>query len=70
MTPKDESNSPEKFYVMKEAAWRLGLKYHHLQRAVKQGLVRSYTFGNSRIFVRLSEVIAAIERSRSGGTNV
>jgi excisionase family DNA binding protein len=70
MVPTDKSESPEKFYTVKEAASLLGLKYWQLQRAVKRGLVPSYTFGNSRKYVRLSEVIAAFERSRSGVANV
>jgi excisionase family DNA binding protein len=58
-------DNPEKFYTIKEAASLLGLKYWQLQRPVKQGMVPSYTFGNSRKHVRLSEVNAIIERSRS-----
>jgi hypothetical protein len=69
MTPEDKPESPEKFYVIKEAAPLIGLEYWQLQRAVKQRLVPSYTFGNSRKYVRLSEVVAAFERSRSGGAN-
>jgi hypothetical protein len=69
MASEDKSNSSQKFYVMKKAAPLLGLEYWQLQRAVKRGLVPSYTFGNSRKYVRLSEIIGAIERSRSGGAD-
>lgn len=61
MTTKDKLNSPEKFYVIKEAASLLGLPYHLLQRAVRRGLVPCHTLGNSRKYVRLSEVIAVID---------
>jgi hypothetical protein len=57
---------PEKFYPIKTAADLLGLRYWHLQRAVKRGLVASHRLLTTKRFVRLSEVIAAIESSRVG----
>jgi hypothetical protein len=58
---------PEKFYSIKNAAELLGLRCWHLQRAVKRGLVPSHQLLTTKRLVRLSEVTAAIERSRSGG---
>jgi hypothetical protein len=42
-------------------------RYWKLQRAAKQGLIKTYTFFNSRRLLRLSEVLAWIEASRRGG---
>lgn len=58
---------PEKFHSIKDAANLLGLRYWHLQRAVRRGLVPSHRLLTTKRFVRLSEVIAAIESSRTGG---
>jgi hypothetical protein len=52
------------------AAERLGLPVFKIRRAAKLGLFPTYSILNGRKLVRLSEVVAAIERSRSGGTNV
>jgi hypothetical protein len=57
----------EPFFVMAEAAEILGVPYWKLQRAVKKGLVPSYRLLNSRPLVRLSEIVTAVERSRTGG---
>lgn len=56
----------EPFITLKEAAAKLGLKYVRLQRAARDGLIPTYSFQNRRKLVRLSEVIAVIEASRSG----
>jgi hypothetical protein len=69
MKPKGKSEFAEKLYTIKEAAPLLGLGYLKLQRAVQQGLVPSHTLDNSRKRLRLSEIIAVIERSRSGGAD-
>jgi hypothetical protein len=58
--------TPEKFYAIKTAADLLGLRYWQLQRAVKRGLVPSHRLLTAKRFVRLSEIIAAIESSRTG----
>lgn len=55
----------EKLRTLKEAAAELGLQYFKLQRAARQGLIPTYTLLNGRRLVRLSEVLAVIERSRS-----
>ena len=55
----------EPFITLHEAATQLGLKYVRLQRAARAGLIPTYSFQNRRNLVRLSEVIAVIEASRS-----
>jgi excisionase family DNA binding protein len=51
---------PEKLYTIQEAAVLLNIYAWKIRRAVKQGLVPSYTLLNSRRLVRLSEVITAM----------
>jgi hypothetical protein len=55
-----------KLVPIKLAADLLSLPYWKLLRSVRAGLIPSYRLLNSRKLVRPSEVIAAIERSRSG----
>jgi excisionase family DNA binding protein len=57
----------EPFFTIKQVASRLHLPYWKLQRAIKRGDIPSYTPFNSRRLVRLSEVVAHIERNRAGG---
>ena len=57
----------EPFLTICEAAAALGLHTWKLRRAIKAGVVPSYTLLNSRRLVRLSEVVAVIEASRKGG---
>lgn len=54
----------EKLYTIKEAAALLGLKYHHLLKAVRSGLVPSHQLMNSRRFVLISEVRSAMTTFR------
>ncbi len=54
----------ERLLPIADAAAALGLHTWKLRRAVKAGLVPSYTLLNSRRLVRLSEVVAVIEASR------
>ena len=58
---------PDRLHTIKEAAFLLGLKYWQLQRAVKAKKIPSYTPFNARRLVRLSEVNAYIQSTRSGG---
>jgi excisionase family DNA binding protein len=51
---------PEKLYTFQEAADILKIYAWKIRRAVKKGLIPSYTLLNSRRLVRLSEVIAAM----------
>mgnify|MGYP001292025943 FL=1 len=60
----------EKLLTIAEAAKALGVYEWALRRAVKRGIVPHYAPFNSRKLVRLSEVIAAIEASRTGSINV
>jgi hypothetical protein len=57
----------EPLFTIHEAAAALGLHTWKLRRAVKVGLVPSYSLLNNRRLVRLSEVVAVIEASRAGG---
>ncbi len=57
----------EKLLTITEAARAAEVYVWALRRAVKRGVIPHYTPFNSRKLVRLSEVIAAIETSRSGG---
>lgn len=57
----------EPLFTIYEAAVALGLHTWKLRRAIKAGLLPSYTLLNSRRLVRLSEVIAVIEASRARG---
>ena len=59
----------EPLLPINHAAAALGLHTWKLRRAIKAGLVPSYTLLNSRRLVRLSEVVAVIEASRAGGGN-
>jgi len=65
--PTSQLNIPaaEPFITLHEAAAKLGLKYVRLQRAAHDGLIPTYSFQNGRKLVRLSEVIAVIEASRT-----
>jgi len=56
----------EPFVSMRDAAAILGLPYHLIQRAARKGTFPAYRFGR-RIRVRVSELEAVIERSKTGG---
>lgn len=62
-----QSVAPEKLVIIKVAADYFGLPYWKLLRAVKSGLIPSYSPFNSRRLVYLSEVSAYIHSTRSGG---
>ncbi len=57
----------EPFISIRVAAARLQLPIFKLRRAVKAGIIPTYYVVNKRQLVRLSEVVAAIERTRKGG---
>ena len=59
--------SPEPLRTIGETAELLGLKAWQLRRAIKRGDVPSYSIGNGRKRVFLSEVLAVIHASRKGG---
>jgi excisionase family DNA binding protein len=54
----------EPLYTIQQAAITLNIHIWKLRRAVKSGLIPSYTIWNSRRLVRLSEVVAAINEGR------
>lgn len=62
-----QSSPPEKLMLISEAADAVGAKAWQLGRAVRRGLIPSYTPFNSRRLVKLSEVIAYIDSCRQGG---
>lgn len=57
--------APEKLLTYKAAADALGIPYFKIQRAAKAGLFPTYRLLNGRPLLRLSEVVAAINASRS-----
>lgn len=59
--------TPEKLMLISEAADAVGAKPWQLDRAVRRGLIPSYTPFNSRRLVKLSEVVAYIDSCRQGG---
>jgi predicted site-specific integrase-resolvase len=62
---KRSEEGPEKFHTIKDAADLLGLRYWHLQRAVKRGLVPSHRLLTTKRLLRISEVVAAMSEERS-----
>jgi hypothetical protein len=69
MPAEHEVSSPqhEPLLTLRAAAQALGLPYFKIQRAARLGVFPVYRLLNGRALVRLSEVIAVIERSREGG---
>lgn len=56
----------EPLLTLPEAAAQLGVPVSTLRRAVNAGHIPTHQLFNSRIRVRLSEVLAAIQMSREG----
>ncbi len=61
------SRPAEPLLTIGQAAEALGLPRWKVARAVKNGLLPSYTLLNSRKLVRASELVAVIESTREGG---
>jgi hypothetical protein len=57
----------EPLLALKDIATRLGLPAFKVTRAAKLGIFPTYSLFNNRKLARLSEVLSAIERSRTGG---
>ena len=57
----------EPVYTIGQAADATGLKYWLLLRAVKNGDIPVYRFGNQRARIRLSDIAAVMAASQSGG---
>ena len=66
MMAEQGSNTPTRLLTPKEAARFLGISKRTLDRLVKQGVVAVVRLGGSRRF-KLDDLLAAIERNRSGG---
>jgi hypothetical protein len=58
----------EPFVTLHEASAKLGIPYWKLQRACRRGILPTYRFLNSRILVRLSEVVGVLEASLAIGS--
>jgi excisionase family DNA binding protein len=58
---------PEPFYTIHEACELLNVPYHALLRAVRKGIVPSYTFATTRRYVLISEIVALMRSSQKGG---
>lgn len=57
----------EKLLTLKDAAAEIGAKEWQVRRAAKRGDIPVYTPFNSRMLVKLSEVVAYIDSCRQGG---
>ncbi|WP_156653294.1 hypothetical protein [Methylobacterium sp. Leaf111] len=57
----------EPFLTIKQASVQLGVHYWLLLRLVNSGGVLTYSFGNSKKRIRLSELIAVVEAGRKVG---
>lgn len=68
--PSPEQFGVEPFLTLQQAAKELGVHVWALRRAVKSGAIPAYQPFNGRKLVRLSEVVAAINASKTGGENV
>jgi hypothetical protein len=66
-TTAPSGSATEPFITISDAAKKLGLFPWQIRRAVKAGIIPSYRAFNGRPRVRLSEVVAAIEATRTGG---
>ena len=60
--------APKLLYNMKEIAALIGVPLWKLRRAVKSGLVPTYTFYDTKKYLLLPEVEAVILQSRQGGS--
>jgi excisionase family DNA binding protein len=67
LEPIMDTLSVEKLVTLSEAAERLGVPYFKVQRAVRAGLIPTYTFYNTRRLVKMSEVNTVIDATRQGG---
>ena len=63
----EESAAVEKLSTYGQIADALGVSYVNIQRAAKRGLFPVYRVFNGRPLLRMSEVLLAIEHTRSGG---
>jgi hypothetical protein len=66
-TSTELNGGVERLITLQEAADALGLPYFKLQRSARRGMIRVYRLYNKRPLVRLSEIVAIIERTGAGG---
>jgi hypothetical protein len=59
----------ERLLTLKAAAEELNLPAFKITRAASAGIIPTYSLYNKRKLVRLSEVVAAINASKQGGSN-
>jgi hypothetical protein len=67
MSDNQHSAFIEPFVTLAQAAVQIGIPLFKLRRTARARLFPIYAFGNGRRLARMSEIIAAIERSRQGG---
>jgi hypothetical protein len=66
MTEISRVHGPEPLLTLKDVATRLGLPTFKVTRAAKLGIFPTYHLFNKRKLARLSEVVSAIDSSRTG----
>jgi hypothetical protein len=66
--PSTDFENAEKLLTYRAVSDALGIPYFKIQRAAKAKLFPTYRLLNGRRLLRLSEVIAAIEATRDGGS--
>ena len=57
----------QQFRTVKDVAKILHLPTWKISRAVRAGIIPSYSLLNGRRLIRINEVLAVLERSREGG---
>ena len=57
----------EPYVTTKQASVQLGVHYWLLLRLVKTSDIPTYNFGNSKKWLRISEIIAVVEARRKAG---
>lgn len=66
ISPTDQSANLahlDQLKTYRQAAVSLGVGYHVIQRAARRGLIKTYTLGTSRRYVKLRDIFAALESS-------
>jgi excisionase family DNA binding protein len=67
--PSQPNARPEPLLTIAEACVVFNLKPHVLRRAIKARSIPSYRLASRRILLRVSDITAAINASRTGGAN-
>ena len=62
----DRNNqNAERLLTFKQAAVTLGVGYHKIQRAARRGVLPVYRLGDSRKYVRMSDILSILAASAS-----